>query len=104
MVTPWRTMLSALPSHDGVVGVVVDVDEPGRNGEARGVDGAGRGLARQTPHGGDPPAADSDIAREGGVPRAVHDAAAADQQIEILRARPRPPVPTAPVALSSIGG
>ena len=63
----------------------MNVNESGRNGEAGGLDNAGRGPAREMPHGGDLALADSDIAVPGGVSSAVGDAAAEDENIEIRR-------------------
>ena len=72
---------------DGEIGVVVDVDEAGRDGEAGGVDGARRGAPGQSAHGGDLPLPDGDIADVRRVAGAIDDAAAVNQQIEILRRR-----------------
>ena len=67
----------------------MDVDEARRDGQAGGVDGTRRGPSRQPPHGDDPALADGDVAVEGGVAGAIHDPAAANQQIVILGRRER---------------
>ena len=67
----------------------MNVDEAGRDGEAGGVDGARGGASGQAAHGRDLALPDGEVADEGGVAGAVDDAAAADQEVEILgRRRP----------------
>ena len=65
--------------------MIVHVDETGRDGQTRGVNGALGGAAREMAHGDDAVVPDSDVAEKRRIARAIHDAAAANQQIEILR-------------------
>src|SRR5439155_4814000 len=46
---------------DGVVGMVVYVDEAGRDGEVGGVDGAGGGFSGEPAHSRNPALADADV-------------------------------------------
>ena len=59
--------------------------KPGGDGQAGGIDSARGGLAGEPAHGGDPALADADVADEGRIAGAVDDAAAEDEEIEILR-------------------
>ena len=69
---------------DGVVGVVVDVDEARCDGKAFGINSAFGGLAGKLSDGGDALAAHGDVGVVRGISRAIHDAAAGDQQVERL--------------------
>ncbi|MEZ5417726.1 MAG: hypothetical protein R2708_10315 [Vicinamibacterales bacterium] len=65
--------------------VRMEIDEAGRHHQARGFDGAPRGLSGQRPDGGDAIAADADIGAHGGRPGAVEHLPAHDQHIERRR-------------------
>jgi hypothetical protein len=76
---PARRRQQGVPGGLAVV-VGVDVDEPGRDQGAVGVDLLA-GRAGDTADLGDAPAGDGDVRGPGGVPRPVDDRAAPDDQI-----------------------
>ena len=63
------------------------VDEARRNGKAFGFDDPLGGQRRQVSQGDDPVTPDSDVAQEGRVARPVHNAAAPNDKIHVLRGR-----------------
>ena len=78
-------MLSALPSSiNGVVGMVMDVDESRRDGEPAGVNCARRGPAGEVSDSGDPARANSQVRLIRRIARTVNDAAVDNEDIEIL--------------------
>ena len=71
-------------------GVGVDVDEPGRDVAAGGVEHRGRRRRRQVADRGDAVAGDADVGAAGRAASAVDHLAAADEHVEAgLRARRR---------------
>jgi len=61
----------------------VDVDEPGRDRRAVGVEDAVGGTRHRADR-RDAPAADAEVAGSRGRPRAVDQEPAADQEVEVL--------------------
>ena len=81
-VTPWRTLLSALPSFSSaLIRMGVQVDEAGRHDQSARVDLALRRRVRQAPDGDDAIAAHADIARKPRIAGAVDNVAVANQQV-----------------------
>ena len=69
------------------VGVGVDVDEPGRHDEARGVDRLRGAVARQDPDGRDSAVLDRDIGAPRRCSRSIDQRAAGDHQVVARRLR-----------------
>ncbi len=71
-------------AEERVVRVVVNIDEAGRDDQARCVDGALRGFAGELADGGDAVAGKGEVGDVAGVARAVGDTAVADEDVVVL--------------------
>ena len=81
VVTPIRSEVLRQRVRGQVVGMRVDVDESGRDHEARGVDDRDGGGRGQVADRGNPALADGHVGPPAGRPGPVHDDAAADQEV-----------------------
>ena len=80
VVTPMRTKFSASGMFGNIVGVRVDIDEPGGDDEPFGVNFR-FGIAINPADGGDFAVRDGDVGEVSGVAGAVNDAAMVDDKV-----------------------